>query len=103
MIPVDERIDLERLEHFASNAQHVPTNVRHVLNECLLFDQPPEFYFGQIGALMFMHQLLDNTINVAPDLNNDVLKEKQLVIAASLAMICDHVIKKGWSNLTLKE
>lgn len=83
MIQIDERIDEARLRKWAAEVAKIPPRARHMFEECLLKDQNPEYYHGQVAALAFSYQ-------VAAD------SEHRELIGGALSVICQHIIDKGW-------
>lgn len=86
MLQIDERIDAQRIREWASNAQYIKPNIRRVFDEMILKDEGREFYFGQLAALQYAHQL------------NGQIQENQGFLACALAIIAEHIVQKGWEE-----
>lgn len=86
MLQIDERIDAQRIREWASNAQHIKSNIRRVFDEMILKDEGRDFYFGQLAALQYAHQL------------NNQDKETQGLLMCALTIISEHIVQKGWEE-----
>lgn len=88
MLQIDQRIDEARIRQFASEVQHIQPRLLHLLRESLLMDQTPEFYFGQIAAFQYAHQLA--MAAKAPHAQT---------IGCTIAVIAEHIVNKGWLEI----
>jgi hypothetical protein len=60
MLQIDERIGDDRVSAFADKFGDISPNVANALEQMLLWDQPTDFYYGQLAAFIWAHQLIDN-------------------------------------------
>lgn len=92
MMRIDEKVDRDRLKQFAAQLVKVPVGIRRTLEECLVFDQNVDFYYGQIAAVGFAHQLAESKL--APDANETGGDDWDMVVALRvvIAILAEQIL-----------
>lgn len=87
MFQIDERIDYQRIQQFASQVSSVSKRLMVEMEENFVGDRSDDFYHGLLAGLANSFSLLQSS-----ELSES---EKQSILGALVAFVSDQIAKKG--------